>query len=121
MKSMRNIGLVLIILFCSYQISFAQTDKDFSVKKIDFIKMSTKLARVRGELINNSSINLRHADFVIKVFNENKKLIAESNFTIRNFIKAKAKNFNTTIKANVKHISSYKIEFKGASEIPPSP
>jgi hypothetical protein len=83
--------------------------------------MSRTYAKATGELNNNSGKNYRQADFVIHVYDASGKLISSTPFIIRNFVTGTTREFNTTIKAYVKYISSYKIGFTGGTEIPPTP
>ena len=98
-----------------------ESDKDFTPQNIDFTKTSRRYGKVKGNLINNSGKDLRHADFVIQVYDKAGKLINQASFTIRNFVNGASRSFNTTVQADVRDISSYKIELKKASEIPPTP
>lgn len=102
-------------------VSQIQSDKDFTPQNIDFIKSSRRYGKVKGEIINSSGKDLRQADFIIQVYDKSGKLMNQAAFTIRNFINGSTRSFNTTIQADIRNISSYKVELKKASEIPPTP
>ena len=109
------------VKFRQREVGAVQTTGDFITQKVDFIKISRAYAKAKGELTNNSAKNLRQADFVILTYDAGGKLINSAFFSIRNFMAGTTRSFQTTIQANVKHISTYKIELKQAKEIPPVP
>ncbi len=98
-----------------------QSGRDFIPQTVDFVKSSRSYTKTMGKLSNNSGTNWRQANFIIHVYDTAGNLINSTPFIIRNILHGRTKEFNTTIQANVSKISSYKIEFKGGTEIPPSP
>jgi hypothetical protein len=109
------------IEFKAKQVGSTQAGGDFVPKNVDFAKISRTYAKVKGEITNNSGVNLRRADFVIRIYDAAGNLITSASFMVRNFVSGTTREFNTTIRTDIRKISNYEIEFKGGTEIPPSP
>ena len=85
---------------------------EFSVSNVTFEKYGSS-SIIKGEIKNNSRNDITTVSFLLKLFGENKSVIAEFDFNIMNIKSNSVKLFEQMISGVLpSHISRYKITFK---------